>query len=155
MATRTVSLEGCPVESCDLDVAMAIVTNEGTKLTTMNLNQARTCLYPTSLTVEGEDVAGSYIVYHDSLDATVTAADDDAAADADTLDVDDLPSKKRRLYDQLREATTAEESISRSALKGKCGDMDMSPEYIDESLDSLQEAGYVVAPSEGHVAPVV
>lgn len=155
MATRKVELEGCPLPSCDLAVAMALATTDGTKLTTTNLNQDRTCLYPTTLTVEGEEVPGSFIVYHRTLEKPNEAAENGADADAEVLDVEDLPGKKRRLYQELKDATTDEEAVSKAALMGKLQNMDMSPEYIEKSLESLKENGYVVEEATDRFAPVV
>lgn len=117
MVTKEVGIDRCPVETCDLQVTQALVTTDGTKLTTQNMVQDRTCLHPTTVTVEGEDVPGSYIVFHDSRDETVDVpecyagsceelASETALEDGYPLCDDHDTEEARSLYDdkQARDA---------------------------------------------------
>lgn len=146
MATRKVDADTCPLESCDLPPAAVIVTDEGSKLTTANLTQARTCLVPTTVTVGGEDKPGAYISYHDSLDADAT---EDGADDDDVPDVEDLSEQPRKLFHRVVEVTNANGTVSKAALMGRCADLDMSREYIDDTLDFLVDQGYLATTDEG------
>lgn len=154
MPTEKVPLQGCPVESCELTVGVAFKTTDGTKLTTSNMTQARTCLYPTTL--DGEPA--SYIIFHDSLDDTVepvkaaeSDATDPADADADAPDPEELPPILEHVYATLKRQTTGGTPIEQGALAGKCIDHDIAPSDVHEAVDDLCERDLVAKTDDGLV----
>lgn len=133
MTTQQVEMESCPV--CSLEVGLAMVTTEGTKLTTQNMTQARTCLYPTM--IDGE--AGSYIIYHASLDETQAAPGGDSESRGEQQAAD-LEGDLEYVWDRAIEATEGGTSTKRAEMAGLCSDV-IPPNELPEHLDELVNRG--------------
>lgn len=145
MADRKVDLDECPVAACDADVDLAVLTTDGTKLTTANLSQERTCLHPTTMEVDGEERPASYIVFHREIDVDPPEATDtdEPTDDVDAPDPDDIEGERRTVYDRVVEATVRDGSAERGEIAGKVMSAGISPSDAGEHLDALAEAGYV------------
>lgn len=154
MPTREVDVDECPIEPCDQDVTIALITTEPTKLAKQNLVHDRICLVPTM--DDGE--AATYIVYHTDADPTepdhpepADETDDDGADDADTSETDDAPGPdpgeldghQRAAYKRLYEETATGGSALLADLQGKLMDDDLSPDDVKTAMAELVEGGYV------------
>lgn len=149
MPTKKTELDDCPVESCDAAVSHALVTTDGTKLTTNNMTQARTCLYPTEL--DGDPA--SYIVFHDDLEeghaepdvpVESTTDDDDEREEqddegGDSRDIEELGDDPKTVFRQIMET----EPIDESSLAGKCVKEGLSPTHVKGIADALYKGGHI------------
>lgn len=163
MPHEQVDLDGCPVSSCEAPVEKAFKTTRGAKLTTANMVQARTCLYPTTTKIKAEDgsrtVPATFIVYHQELEQETATAEgdddaergDDADDDADAEvppDPDDLDDTHRIVYNAIVDRAPVTKAGLAGALAGQV-DLDAA----GDALDALVEQGYV-EDVEGGFAPV-
>lgn len=160
MPTKVTDLDACPVESCDASISHALVTTDGTKLTTENMTQDRTCLYPTTL--DGE--AASYIVFHDHLedghaepDVRVEESEEDEPEDEDVGEeteeerpskpLDKLGDNSKLVFRRVME----NEPIGESALAGKCITDGLNPSHAKGIAEALHRGGHLKKVDEKYV----
>lgn len=155
MPTKQADIDACPVDSCDAEVSKAYVTTDGTKLTTENMVQDRTCLHPTTL--DGEPA--SYIVFHETLEPdhaepdVPTEAEPEAKEEEDAEEADDdaeeadeeedlkpiseLSSDSKTVFRRVME----NEPVSKSELAGTCMNDGLSPNISKQIADALHRNG--------------
>ena len=83
----------------------------------------------------------------DLLDKRTERGADEAGGD-EGPDPDDLPDKARKVFDRAYDELQGGGTITRAAFKGKCSDLDMSPEYISETTATLVDQGYLDEPED-------
>lgn len=154
MTDRRVELEECPLNGCDAPVDFAIKTTRGTKLTTQNLTQDRTCLIPTTMEVVEEPVPAAFIVYHKDIDGKAEDADDpDADAEddqddddeeEDPVDLSDLDEFETRLYHFISNDLFADLATIQGKFTASGRDLD----EIEGAVGDLVRRGYLEEPEE-------
>lgn len=166
MTTKKIQLDACPVNSCDAAVSHAVVTTDGTKLTTQNMKQDRTCLHPT--THDGEPA--SYIVFHDHLedghaepervrddadeqdeeedgdDTSTTDGGDEHPGGQPADEIDSLSDNSAVVYETVRE----KQPITESTLAGQCVANNLSPTSVKGIAEALEKRGLLEDADDGY-----
>lgn len=165
MPDQRITLEGCPLETCDLPVDMAFRTTDGCKLTTQNLVHERVCITPTTMDVDGSLQPAFVITYHNELDPPapeftaasamdrgevdaplevadeeVEAGDDgapDEGADDPLAVLDGLTEFEKRIYLDVK----GEGETTLAGIQGKMLDTGRSPGEIKASVNQLVSMG--------------